>query len=105
MDILIKNVQLLMDILIVVDGSRILCRLVGPNSFERGLAHQLLEPKTVSIKSRTRSPGNGVFVINRQKKMAPSSAKAAVSGSVRGGKSLVAIPFEINSMRGLRASV
>ena len=51
---------------------------------------------------RSRSPGNGAFVINRQKKMAPSSAKAAVSGSMREGKSRVAIPLEINSMSGLR---
>jgi hypothetical protein len=47
-----------------------------------GLAHQPLEPKTVSIKLRTCSSGKGAFVINRQKKMAPSSAKAAISGSM-----------------------
>src|SRR6516165_9166180 len=89
---------------IVVDSSRIFCRLSRPDSFERGRGDQSLEPKTVSIKSGTRSSGNGVFVINRQKKMAPSSAKAAISGSMRSGKSPVAIPREINSMVGLRAS-
>ena len=76
-----------------------------PNSFDPSLAHQPFEPKTVSTKSRTRASGNGVFVISRQKKMAPSSAKAPVSGSMRGGKSRVAIPLEINSTSGLRASV
>ena len=68
------------------------------------LGRRVEVPKTVSIKSRTRSSGKGVSVINRQKKMAPSSAKAAISGSMRCGKSPAAIPREISSMVGLRAA-